>query len=458
MFDPTPQRAAPAAWAPNPVLQPARSDDAGFANTDWDRVPRLDYRTESFRQLAVPDPARVVDDARGFEPWRPKSLNDATVGEPSSEENNPSGSETPTPSMTDASVSPADAMAGSPSAQASSSDEHEASDLAQPEPGGEADAQLSPESAVTEEASVDASGLTETGTPDPQAQAEPSDIAPPMPDLPVPALDTLAQQEACDTARREGYEQGRQEGLLLGREEAEAQAAAALQAALEQAEADKAQALQQLREELQDQIEPIKRQLGLAVDQVQALLGSPDQLFEPVRRLSLHLAEQLVLGELNISPAAIERLIQRCLDELDLHGKPVLTVELNPQDKARLQERGGELSSSLSVQAVPSMPLGSVRVVVNDTMVEDLVGNRLDALARGLLVQPEAWRDKSPFFKQPLAQRDTEIQDAPARVVAARETPRSPGASPVDAGGEGETTTPSTHDPLRADVAGEIDD
>jgi hypothetical protein len=80
------------------------------------------------------------------------------------------------------------------------------------------------------------------------------------------------------------------------------------------------------------------------------------------------------------------------------------------------------MTHALSVQAVPSLQPGSVRVMINDTLVEDLVGNRLEVLARNLLVQPEVWREQSPFFRQPLAQRDSEVQDAPVRAVASRDS------------------------------------
>ena len=74
MFNPTPQRAPAQAWTPNPVIQPPPQGEVGFASTDWVNVPRVDYRTEKFRQLAIPDPARVVEDTSEFEPWQPKQL------------------------------------------------------------------------------------------------------------------------------------------------------------------------------------------------------------------------------------------------------------------------------------------------------------------------------------------------------------------------------------------------
>ena len=447
MFNPTPQRAPAQAWAPNPVIQPPSQGEVGFASTDWVNVPRVDYRTEKFRQLAIPDPARVVEDVSEFEPWQPKQLGrdlapaatkaegqsrssdlDKTLDQSSSTDTVGEGESThegsdSTPEAQNAKVSDAaDAATGV-------SDDAEVHAAAEDQTSSEASSD-NPSADASEAASdgPEAAADTKHETSDSAAQAadhqesDTSSEASAQPETPEPGLDSVAVQEACDTARHEGLEQGREEGRTQGREEAQAQAQQELQAALEQAEADKTQALQQLREELEGEIEPLKRQLNKTVEQVESLIGQPDKLYEHVKRLSLHLAEQLVLGELNMSPAAIERLIQRCLDELDLHGNHVVTVELNPQDKARLQERAGDLSHTLSLQAVQSLQPGSVRVIVNDTMVEDLVGNRLDALARSLLVQPEVWREQSPFFRQPLAQRDTEIQDAPARAVSQRDT------------------------------------
>jgi hypothetical protein len=56
-------------------------------------------------------------------------------------------------------------------------------------------------------------------------------------------------------------------------------------------------------------------------------------------------------------------------------------------------------------------------VLVNDTQIEDLVQNRMQTLANSLLTQPEAWREQSVFFRQPLAQREGQAQDVPERVA-----------------------------------------
>ena len=99
-----------------------------------------------------------------------------------------------------------------------------------------------------------------------------------------------------------------------------------------------------------------------------------------------------------------------------MHGQPAITVELNPQDKARLEDIGGDVIKQLQLQSVPGLHPGSVRLLVNDSQIEDLIEHRLQAMANRLLNQPEQWREQSAFFRQPLAQRDGQVEDVPPRV------------------------------------------
>jgi flagellar biosynthesis/type III secretory pathway protein FliH len=141
-----------------------------------------------------------------------------------------------------------------------------------------------------------------------------------------------------------------------------------------------------------------------------ALMADPKKFFEPLKRLALHIAEQVVVGELQTSSKAMERLVQRCLDELDhpVHGAVVL--ELNPADKTRLQEHSADFIKGMRLEAVHDMQPGSVRVFANDTVIEDLVAHRLESLAHALLVDVPAWREKSPLA-QPLLEVQEEAED-----------------------------------------------
>ena len=214
-------------------------------------------------------------------------------------------------------------------------------------------------------------------------------------ELPVSSLDA----EAIEKIKNEAFALGVEEGQRM------AQAAASEQAALEQANSMEALANQ-------------ANQLLTNIEQaVLALQEKPETWHEPLKRLALHISEHMVLAELNLSGQAIERLVQRCLDEIDLHGQSQVLIELNPQDKSRLQEMAGDVMGQMQIQAVSTLQPGSVRVLVNDTQIEDLVQNRMQTLANSLLTQPEAWREQSVFFRQPLAQREGQAQDVPERVA-----------------------------------------
>jgi flagellar assembly protein FliH len=228
----------------------------------------------------------------------------------------------------------------------------------------------------------------------------------------------VAYQEGFAAGREEGHQVGYDEGQESGKIEGLAEGQmVGYEAAQSQADAAQEQALEAQKVEIFSSLDEQKMLLKEVTDKLQALSDNPKAMFEPLKRLALHISEHMVLAELNLSGQAIERLVQRCLDEIDLHGHPQVVIELNPQDKARLQEMAGEVMNQMQIQAVHTLQPGSVRVLMNDTQIEDLVQNRMQTLANSLLTQPEAWREQSVFFRQPLAQREGQAQDVPQRVA-----------------------------------------
>jgi flagellar biosynthesis/type III secretory pathway protein FliH len=214
-----------------------------------------------------------------------------------------------------------------------------------------------------------------------------------------------AVAKATEEALAQGLEQGKAEGLAEG-----------LQQGLEQGQAQgKEQGMAEgdakARAEAADEMAAQRVLFENVSRELSALMADPKKFFEPLKRLALHIAEQVVVGELQTSTQAIERLVQRCLDELDhpVHGAVVL--ELSPEDKARLQAQGSELIKGMRLEAVHDMQPGSVRVFANDTVVEDLVSHRLESLAHALLVDVDAWRKNSPVPQRELeAELETELE------------------------------------------------
>lgn len=175
-------------------------------------------------------------------------------------------------------------------------------------------------------------------------------------------------ESALNALRQQAYEQGLQEG------QAQAQAAV-------EAERDKEREL--------------IRHLGI---ELRSISQDPQRFFEPLKRLSLHIAEQLVRAELQLSGQAVHGLIQACIQQLDHAVEPV-HVSVNPDDLVRLQAMGESVTGHLALEADALLRPGSVKVQVQDTVVQDLIEHRLEPLARRLLVQPEAWMQKSGLVR-----------------------------------------------------------
>lgn len=258
------------------------------------------------------------------------------------------------------------------------------------------------------------------------ASAQATDDADLAADATAPSKPAAASAAAGPAPDPQALEKARAEGHAQGMAEARAQ----LQAeAKSEAQADLGQ----------DHALVEKLQAALA-----DLQQSPQSFFEPLKRLSLHLAEQLVLAELQIDGSAIERLVQRCVDELGQHDESMVTVHLHPSDVERLQsmrERTGlNEGSALRLQADETLLPGSVRASANDAIVEDLITERLRTLARGLHIDEPRWNAHSAFSAERIAADrlpSSRVEDAQPRMAA---TP------PAPMGASHGTTNDAVHD------------
>jgi flagellar biosynthesis/type III secretory pathway protein FliH len=379
------------------LLSPA-AKDAGFLTADWTAVPKVGFERVVIRQLEEHPSARVFDDSVGFEladyERRPKAATPPTAPVAATPDFTVDAKPAAIPDNENA-VGGDVELSDAADIDADHAGADDASDPAEPHP------------AVLPQGENDAPAAADAAQTDPAMLAQLREQA---------FQEGLAQGLA--QGQSQGLAQGMAEGEALGRAQGEAEGEArGVALGLQQAEQAQAPQNQALREQMQAQLDPELALLREVTQRLQALVENPQDLYEPLKRLALHVAEQLVLAELTLSGSAIERLVQRCLDELDLHGQGLVTIELNPQDKARLEEKAGDMLKNIQLHGLAQLKPGSVRVLANDTQVEDLVQTRLQALAHSLLGQPEAWREQSSFFKQPLSQRDTEVTDAAPREV-----------------------------------------
>jgi flagellar biosynthesis/type III secretory pathway protein FliH len=212
-------------------------------------------------------------------------------------------------------------------------------------------------------------------------------------------------QQAVDEARAQGFADGMEDARVQLYEQIRAEVQVEMQAS------DQAQA--QVDQGLVDALETA----------AQSMQQDPQQFFEPVKRLALHIAEQLVLGELRLDGAVIDRLVQRCVDDLAANELSAVVLELHPDDLHALHDlrkRAGLIEKNLpQLMANDALPPGSVRASANDAVVEDLITHRLSAIARTLRMDEDRLRTQSAFSPERLAAErlgSTAVQDVPARM------------------------------------------
>jgi len=411
LFNPDPLKPSPRHWLDDTWLNTSSPALKTFGEFDWAKVPKLDYATAKFRQISTPEKALVLDDDSGFvlETFgrKPGFKPDTAGGKAGAQ--------------TAADVADAPATEQELGALAADDQALERQEKAQQQAE---QARLQAEAKMRADAEREQQRELERHVfgPDSLWRCQDEDVLDALPlgdDAPVldPAALAAAREEAYARGHADGMQAGMQQGIEEGQASGQAQGhEQGMAQARAEAEENLQQALEAQKIELSSSLTEQLQLLQSLNNKLTAFSSDPQALYEPVKRLALHISEQLVLAELTLSGQAIERLVQRCLDEIDMHGQPAITVELNPQDKARLEDIGGDVIKQLQLQSVAGLHPGSVRLLVNDSQIEDLIEHRLQAMANRLLNQPEQWREQSAFFRQPLAQRDGQVEDVPPRV------------------------------------------
>jgi len=146
-----------------------------------------------------------------------------------------------------------------------------------------------------------------------------------------------------------------------------------------------AEGLAQARAEMQAERTRESELLRHLAIELRALGDDPDRFFEPLRRLALHIAEQLVRTELRTSGHAIAQIVRQCLEALGAPSAKIVIL-LNPEDAALLEAMAPAFLEGLRLQPDPLLTRGSVRLRVDDTVLEDLIENRLEALVQPLMM------------------------------------------------------------------------
>ena len=196
-----------------------------------------------------------------------------------------------------------------------------------------------------------------------------------------PQMMSAGQAEGYDA----GYQDGYDKGFALGQSEGETKGIEAGQ--------QQTQALEEQRNQ------DMKVALGHLAQVTETL---SDELLQPMQTLALHLAKQLVRGELSLSSKAIERLIMLSMEQLQI-TQSTIQVHMNPFEFERLQQHNG-LPDQVVLQPSKDVSMGSVKVEHADSWVEDLMEDRLAQISQ------QAFGFVDEKFVDPIQEIEPEIE------------------------------------------------
>ena len=333
-----------------------------------------------------------------FESWSPKVLNQEEIAalkqQPGSSQNESPVSETPEAFLKDgtppevgeavvadteqsesseSAVTDADADADAAVSKPDVGSDAHGADARTPSPTDATDASGPTDATVPAQAGEQSDGQHHSAT---GATTNLSDTTSELPGVSNTDL-VQAQQASFDAGKAAGMEEGLAQGLEQGLAAGEA--------------AGRSGALSELDTAI--------AALTQAANDMATLNDDATRHFEPLKRLALHLAEELVRGELMLDSSAIERLVQAALEHIDNPGKRV-RVALHPDDMAAIKRADKELGAGVVMVSDKTMLRGSVRVTNNDAVVQDLIDNRLSHLADELLIDTSTWLDASQVLQQ----------------------------------------------------------
>lgn len=177
----------------------------------------------------------------------------------------------------------------------------------------------------------------------------------------------LMDEEKIKILRQQGYVQGLKDGM--------------------------AKALSDLEVERHKERELIRN----LVIEIKSIRQDPDKIFNPLKLLSLHLAEQITRSEILKSLEFADNLVQKSVDYLHKEGVPIM-VATNPEDFRVIKSAFDNQGIDVVLTHDESLSRGSVVVKSGNTVIEDLIENRIKSIANDLLGEENKWIEKNSIL------------------------------------------------------------
>lgn len=120
------------------------------------------------------------------------------------------------------------------------------------------------------------------------------------------------------------------------------------------------------------------------IEKIRLNEGNIKEFHDPLKKLAIHLAEQLIRGELVISSAAIQRLVNQSLEDIERQGTDAIVITLHPEDVESLLDTPDLMKEGIEFRSDIHLSRGSVRVTMGDSAIEDLIEHRLQNIVDSL--------------------------------------------------------------------------
>lgn len=120
------------------------------------------------------------------------------------------------------------------------------------------------------------------------------------------------------------------------------------------------------------------------IEKIRLNEGNIKEFHDPLKKLAIHLAEQLIRGELVISSAAIQRLVNQSLEDIERQGTDAVVIMLHPKDVESLLDTPDLMKEGIEFRSDIHLSRGSVRVTMGDSAIEDLIEHRLQNIVDSL--------------------------------------------------------------------------
>jgi flagellar biosynthesis/type III secretory pathway protein FliH len=255
--------------------------------------------------------------------------------------------------------------------------------------------------------------------------------------FPVPEGMQLVSIEDLAAMHQEAYESGRQAGLEGAATELDEAVNAAKESAHQEGydkgyEEAYAKGEAAARDELQAEVELAAQDLKDLTQKLEEAAKDTDQFYAPLLKLAMHLAEQLVRGELTASGKAIAHLVETSLAEFENDPSSPILVKLNPEDLERIKTYETLLPKNAILKSDPTMFVGSVRVQINGAVIEDLIEQRSTALWQALTRGQDAGEPPPSFLKNLELMKEA-FEEVDAEVETEQERPLAEGSTEVEA-------------------------